>query len=230
MTDTPPCQVCGHDRFIHDDVLWPELVQAWEIDPAETAYVNVQQGTRCERCGANVRSQALARALLLTGGVAAPLEQRLHDGYLATHRILEINEAGALTPWLSRLSGHVIGRYPECDMTALPYPDRSFDLVIHSDTLEHVADPDAGLRECRRVLAPGGVCAFTVPIIVGRVTRPRHGLPPSYHGHKDCREPDFLVHTEFGADAWVPVLAAGFAVCEIVTFRYPAGIALIART
>ena len=58
------CQICGHDRFVHDDVLWPDLVQAWQLDPTEAAYVDVQQGTRCERCGANVRSQALARALM----------------------------------------------------------------------------------------------------------------------------------------------------------------------
>ena len=114
-------------------------------------------------------------------------------------------------------------------MTQLPYPANAFDLVVHSDTLEHVADPHQGLRECRRVLSPAGACVFTVPVIVGRMTRSRRGLAPSYHGHADCREADFLVHTEFGADLWSAVFEAGFGSCQFVTFRYPSGLAVIAR-
>ena len=124
---TPPqspddvCQICGHDRFIHDDVLWPDLIQAWGLNDEEAAYTNVQQGTRCERCGANVRSQALARALLAFTAIEGTLEAGGQAGSALDRRILEINEAGALTPWLSRLSGHVLARYPEVDIAALPY-------------------------------------------------------------------------------------------------------------
>jgi SAM-dependent methyltransferase len=223
------CQVCGHVAFRHDDVLWPDLIQAWQLSPEEAAYVNIQQGTRCERCGANVRSQALARALLLTIGGTGTLEAFVESSTGLASRILEINEAGALTPWLSRLPNHVLATYPECDITHLAYPSEAFDLVVHSDTLEHVDDPGRALQECRRVLSPGGSCVFTVPVIVGRMTRGRAGLPPSYHGHVDCREPDFLVHTEFGADVWTSVFEAGFDGCQFVTFRYPSGLALIAR-
>jgi SAM-dependent methyltransferase len=231
------CQLCGHDRFVHDDVLWPELIEAWELTAGELAYINIQQGTRCERCGANVRSQALARALLLVLAASATVELgasvTLDDWVKANvqggPRLLEINEAGALTPWLSRFPGYVPARYPECDLTRLPHASESFDLVVHSDTLEHVVDPDTALRECRRVLAPGGACLFTVPIVAGRLTRSRAGLLPSYHGHADCREPDFMVRTEFGADVWTAVLEAGFATCQFVTFRYPAGVAIVAR-
>jgi SAM-dependent methyltransferase len=232
---TPPqspddvCQICGHDRFIHDDVLWPDLIQAWGLNDEEAAYTNVQQGTRCERCGANVRSQALARALLAFTAIEGTLEAGGQAGSALDRRILEINEAGALTPWLSRLSGHVLARYPEVDIAALPYPNGRFDIVVHSDTLEHVTDPHRALVECRRVLAPGGACVFTVPVILGRLTRSRKGLPASYHGHAACREPDFQVHTEFGADVWRALLEAGFRSCEIVSFRYPASVALTAR-
>jgi hypothetical protein len=38
------------------------------------------------------------------------------------------------------------------------------------------------------------------------------------------------VHTEFGADAWITVLGAGFSNCTIVAIEYPAGLALIARS
>jgi SAM-dependent methyltransferase len=223
------CVICGHDRFVHDDVLWPDLVDAWSLSAAETAYVNVQQGTRCERCGGNVRSQALARALLAVSGSAGTLEDAARAGTALDRRVLEVNEAGTLTQWLARLPQHVLARYPDVDVTALPYPDGQFDLVVHSDTLEHVGDPHAALVECRRVLAASGACVFTVPVIVDRLTRSRRGLPPSYHGHAECRDPDFQVHTEFGADVWRAILEAGFLSCELVPFRYPAGLALIAR-
>ena len=223
------CQICGHDHFDHRNVLWPGLSQAWELSPDETAYVDVQQGTHCVRCGSNVRSQALARALLGVLGGAGPLAAFVDALDRASPRLLEINEAGTLTPWLSRLPGHVFARYPESDMMHLPYADRTFDIVVHSDTLEHVKHPDIGLRECRRVTRPGGACIFTVPVIVGRLTRSRRGLPPSFHGHPACTDPDCLVHTEFGADVWTYVLEAGFTACELVHFRYPAGLAIVAH-
>jgi SAM-dependent methyltransferase len=160
-------------------------------------------------------------------GGRGTLEQCVVSGGIDP-KLLEINEAGNLTPWLSRLPRHILARYPECDITRLPYPDGAFDLVVHSDTLEHVTDPDQGLRECRRVLSPGGACAFTVPVVVGRLTRDRHGLPASYHGRPECRDDDFRVHTEFGADVWTTVFKAGFSRCELVPFRFPSGLAIVA--
>src|SRR5262249_39751255 len=119
--------------------------------------------------------------------------------------------------------------YPEVDMQRLPFDAGSFDLVIHSDTLEHVADPVTALGECRRVLAPGGACLFTIPIIVGRLTRSREGLAPSHPRNPELNAADYLVRTEFGADAWTYVLQAGFRSCEIVPFNFPSGLAALAR-
>ena len=44
------------------------------------------------------------------------------------------------------------------DGVRFPLPNASFDIVWSSDVLEHVSDPAAVLRECYRVLVPGGVC------------------------------------------------------------------------
>ena len=114
-------------------------------------------------------------------------------------------------------------------MHALPYPDAAFDLVVHSDTLEHIANPVHALGECRRILAPGGALCFTVPTIVGRLSRDRAGLPRSYHGNATTMPDDFVVQTEFGADAWTYVLAAGFARVDLHAVEYPAAIALVAH-
>ena len=77
----------------------------------------------------------------------------------------------------------------------------AFDLVVHSDTLEHVPDPLRGLSECRRVLRPNGGLCFTVPVIVGRLTRSRTVLPKSFHGMETTLSDDWAVQTEFGGDA-----------------------------
>jgi ubiquinone/menaquinone biosynthesis C-methylase UbiE len=112
-------------------------------------------------------------------------------------------------------------------MTNLPYPDQTFDLVVHSDTLEHVPKPIEGLSECYRVLVPGGYCAFTIPIIVDRMTKNREGLPPSHHGNAEQRSADLLVQTEYGCDAWKHLIVAGFKECRLITPEFPSALAFV---
>jgi SAM-dependent methyltransferase len=171
---------------------------------------------------------ALARALVTAYQGSGTLGD-LMAGPGAHLRILEVNEAGTLTPFLSRASGHRLVRYPEVDLHALPFPDGSFDLVVHSDTLEHLERPVRALSECKRVLAAGGFCVFTVPLVVGRLTLSREGMSPSFHGNSAERDPALAVRTEYGADAWRQVVEAGFSECRIVPYDPPGAIALVGR-
>lgn len=45
----------------------------------------------------------------------------------------------------------------------LPYPDSSFDTIIMNDAMEHVSDPEAVLRELRRVVKPNGHIFINFP-------------------------------------------------------------------
>ena len=49
------------------------------------------------------------------------------------------------------------------DVCDLPFAEASFDLVLATDILEHVADDSLAMREIARVLKPGGWALVTVP-------------------------------------------------------------------
>jgi SAM-dependent methyltransferase len=73
------------------------------------------------------------------------------------------------------------------DMRRLPFGDRSFQSVLSVQSIEHVPDPEAVLREVVRVLEPAGRAVFVTP---NRLT---FGLPdeiidPYHYVEYDPRE------------------------------------------
>ncbi|MBJ2154742.1 methyltransferase domain-containing protein [Variovorax sp. IB41] len=222
------CSVCGGREFASRKILWQGLIDEWQLSPEEADYVDRQQGEQCVACGSNLRSIALADAICSSLGLGVTLREAAQLPKTGSLRILELNEAGTLTSTLQQFPGYVFGKYPEVDMHAMPFPDNSFDLVIHSDTLEHVPNPVHGLEECRRILKPGGALCFTVPVIVGRMTRDRSGLQRSFHGDPSTATADLVVQTEFGADAWAFVMQAGFRKVTTHAVAYPAATAFSA--
>ncbi len=54
-------------------------------------------------------------------------------------------------------------RLSVADGTCLPFRDRSFDIVLLIDILEHTDHPEGIVAEVRRVLIPGGLVIATVP-------------------------------------------------------------------
>ena len=57
------------------------------------------------------------------------------------------------------------------DLTAIDFPDDSFDVVICNHVLEHVWQDHTAMAEILRVLRPGGWAILQVPIAPGIITR-----------------------------------------------------------
>jgi len=225
-----PCPCCGGLDIVQKDILSDNLIDIWDLSQVETDYINRQQGLQCTSCGSRLRSMALAAWLCRHFGAESPLSELTNSPVHAPQiKVLEINEAGQLTQFLRKLPQHTLACYPDVDIMNLPYMDETFDLVVHSDTLEHVPDPVRALAECKRVLQPNGHCAFTVPVVVDRLSRSTDRGLPSYHGNADLKAEDFKVRSEFGADTWKTALSAGFMECSLFALEYPAALVHICK-
>jgi SAM-dependent methyltransferase len=56
-----------------------------------------------------------------------------------------------------------LGMVRQGDACAMPFPDKSFDLILATDIIEHLDDDLRALSEIHRVLKPGGKCIILVP-------------------------------------------------------------------
>lgn len=53
--------------------------------------------------------------------------------------------------------------FAQGDITAIAFPDETFDTVISCETIEHVPNPQLAVKELARVLKPGGRLLLTTP-------------------------------------------------------------------
>ncbi len=150
------------------------------------------------------------------------------DTRVLDRTVIEVNAAGTLSPYLRSLPGHSLHCFPELDLQQMGFADESIDILIHSDTLEHVPDAKAALQESLRVLRPGGFLFYTVPVVVGRLSRSRRGLPPSHHGKPETGRADYVVQKEYGADFWCEIFEAGFEQLSLTSLVFPASVAIAA--
>lgn len=235
---------------MHEPVLWPELSAQWGLSPQWAQWMDEREGSRCAWCWASLRSSSLAAAILAAvnsrhGTTATRLKALFREPAARGLVVAEINSAGNLHDVLATCPGL---RYSEFgqrkpgvefqDLHALSYADASFDLLVTSDTLEHVPDVDRALAEILRVLKPGGAHVFTTPVVWDRPTRQRarledgkvvNLLAPSHHGGPGSGAEDFLVFYEFGADFPDLCTRAGFELEIRGDEANPALAAFIAR-
>jgi len=233
------CAVCGRwgPRLYRRWIVWPELERRWGLEPLEAEALAHKESDACAFCGAKLRARRIAQALLITLGGDPPPWRSIRDWTRSPNAqrlaIAEVNEIEGLHAELARLPGFAPSEYIEgaepgaivdgvrCeDLTRLTYHAERFDLLLSSETLEHVPDLPKALSEIRRVLKPGGSHIFTVPVrpSVPRTFERRRinpdgaivdAHPPIAHPGGDWGYPVF---TEFGADLPERLQAAGFEV------------------
>lgn len=214
------CAACGRfgPMLYRRRVVPPKLEAMWGLSPRLADALARKESCACWACGAKLRARRLARVLLeLYGPGSRCVREWAATPGVRSLRIAEINLIEGLHEQLAGLPGLSYSDFrgaggavdpgaPHEDLTALSYPEAAFDLVLTSETLEHVSDLDAALAEIRRVLKPGGRHLFTVPLMPGVA--------------RSCRRTDGLCHpggdvgypvvTEFGADLPAILQAAGF--------------------
>lgn len=135
-----------------------------------------------------MRRVSIKQRLLPPNGSRARLAEWIEDaaqvGQSPTWRVLD---AGAGDAPYRHLFDHVkyetadsgatitADRDYDCDLAALPMDDDTYDQVLCTQVLEHVADPQAVLNELARVVRPGGAVWASAPLFYEE-----HGGPHDY--------------------------------------------------
>lgn len=190
---------------------------------ARGAAHSTREGFPCPSCRASLRYRDQAQVLIdeYGNGLHLGLSQVARAGLLADLSIYEVAIGGPFKRILSPTANYInsyywedtaLGHYRDgvrCeDLTKLTFDRDSFDLVITSDVMEHVFNPDQAFAEIFRVLKPGGIHVFTIPTAwpfpLESTSRARlsggkieHLLPERYHRAGDGSQS--LVVTDFGA-------------------------------
>jgi len=207
---------------------------------------NKKENCRCLRCGSNSRTRLLAAEVVrtCTHHGASSLRELVKEDHVKEMTWYNTQSYGPIHRFLSKLPRYVCSEYLEdappastengvrCeDLQTLTFAAETFDVVIHTSLLEHVRQPEEALKECYRVLRPGGYLLFevplcdpwvpglrrtTVPRIEASGDRDRYILPPIYH-EDALRRAGSLVYTDFGLDLVETLCKFGYIVeyvCE----------------
>ncbi len=240
------CVVCGAGTtFAFNSWTLPDEMHDYWADP-NVSRANVRRESMfCRRCCSSLRVRRVAQVLIDIYGSpgCTSFTELVEDPAFRKLDVAEVNTIGSLGSLhnvlrqLPKLTfsdyrgpehlGELVDGVRNEDMSRFTYPDGAFDIVLSSDTLEHVPDFRTALAETRRILRPGGRHIFTVPVVWTHQTtevRARigdngeivHLMPALYHGRGSGAYRfipvgvDLLAFTEFGRDIVDYVREAGF--------------------
>lgn len=208
--DRAGCIFCGGRQFAISRIIPDQLAATWELSKRARLLFDDREGQHCADCGMS------RRVRMLLWSIRRLLPDLTHAAVLHINQINHLSaalkNAGSLVETLydpSRQFGLAFNDLVNQDLTKLTFANQQFDLVVHSETLEHVHDYQKALSEIKRVLKPGGFQIYTIPLLHARRTRRRIALstdgqetpllPLSFHGS----EGEYPVVWEFGRDYFV---------------------------
>ncbi len=100
----------------------------------------------------------------------------------------------------------------QADASNLPFQDNSFDHILCTEVLEHLADPDTCLSECYRVLKGNGTALFTCPTL----NIPLRMLVPFYRKLAHIPQHSYGDHLSvFSAKQVISLLGKRFEIVEV---------------
>lgn len=231
------CTVCGKtSRMLYRRrVIPPRLVELWGLSERQAEALARKESCDCAGCGAKLRARRMAEVLLdlypVDGRRVADLREWSGSHEAGRLRIAEINRIDGIHGVLEDLArfhpsdyipnahrGSYVRGLRHEDLDDLTYEDDRFDLVLTSETLEHVPDLARALAEIRRVLVPGGLHVFTAPVaphVAKTFPRARLHRDGSIEQLATCiRHPGgdagYPVFTELGMDFPELLRGAGF--------------------
>lgn len=178
----------------------------------------------CRECGMNNRQRLVARLLeQAAAGFARPriyLMEQVTPIFAWAKSLPGAEVHGSEYLGYQYRGGHTVGGIRHEDVMDLSWPDASLDLIVSNDVMEHIPKPERALRECFRILKPGGCVLATFPFHVANDTTvvraklvagtTEHLLAPVYHGNPLSAEGS-LVFQDFGWDLFDVMRGVGFA-------------------
>lgn len=186
---------------------------------------NWREHLNCEHCGLNNRMRASLHLLDALIQPSADASIYLTEQHSAVFDHLAERHAEVIGSEFLR-DGTACGETNDAgfrheNLTRLSFAAERFDAVVSFDVLEHVPDYRSALRECARVLRPGGALLLSVPFrsdSEDHLVRARladdgtveHLMEPEYHG--DPLDPEgCLAFYQFGWRLLDEMLELGFS-------------------
>jgi SAM-dependent methyltransferase len=167
---------------------------------------------RCPQCGSRERHRLTHLWVTEGGGNKLAGKRILH---FAPEKTLMQQMRG--NPLYETADLHQKPVTYEVDITRMPLPDASYNVIIAHHVLEHIDDDRLAMRELFRLLVPGGFAILSAPINASRQAtyeNPAISTPEGRHAHFSAEN-----HKRYyGLDFADRLAAVGFIVD---TFRLP---------
>lgn len=221
------CAICGHESKFNTSFMY-----SYETTDDGKMIPNWREHLDCIQCGLTNRLRAAMHIFY----------QRIRP--LSNASIYITEQTTSLFKWLKKRHSKMVGSeyfgdavpfgaekggLRNEDLTALTFPNNSFDYILSFDVMEHVSDDIAALKEVYRCLKPGGTFMFTAPFAKERTEklvrarmRPddsiEHIMPPEYHGNPVDQENGSLCFRYFAWDLIDDMKKIGFEDPKVLNY------------